>query len=267
MTAKVQLVVRWDGDVPGLAAHRLDLDSFLDAIVKLNKALKWVASSMVAEADDPDYGIRGGRKKGRARELKVQWSSLEDGCVTSRFDVAMSGQQDAFEDLPRRTVTRFIEHVKAEAAGRPHSGVVRRYLQALPSQGLVQTYSATVDGREVARADLGTLRLAAPPPPPPTLRRGRAEIIGAYFEPGQPALVLRTEGHVERLTATEALVERGLSLRDQPVRFVALGVPGGADRLIRLAPSGAALPDPGATNRHIAHRWRAVLDRLGAGPE
>ncbi|MCB9543551.1 MAG: hypothetical protein H6703_14025, partial [Myxococcales bacterium] len=105
MAPSVKLIVRWDGDIPGLPDHRLDLDTFWQPIELLNRALKWVASSIYSDAESVDYGVRGGRTKKQARLLRVQWSRLESGCVTSEFELGMWGQLNAFEDLPQETVT------------------------------------------------------------------------------------------------------------------------------------------------------------------
>lgn len=266
MASKVQLRIKWDGTTPGLDEHRLDVDEFGPAIQNMSQALKRVASAMISEADDSEYGARGGQFAKRARGLKVQWSSMRDGCVTSTFDLVMYGQQDAFEDLPERTVRQFVQHVRDEAAGRLRSAVVRKFLRELPGSLTLQSYNAVVDGQIVDSANIEHVNLRPRPREFPGLFRGEAEIVGAFFDDRRLGLELRFDNRNERLAADEAMVERGLALRGRVVRFVGLRSPGGSNRLLRLAPVDAPSTTPDAVERHLLARWGKVLDRLGEGP-
>lgn len=266
VSTRVQLRIKWAGTTPGLEQHRLDVDEFGAAITLLSRALKRVASAMVTEAEDPEYGARGGRRARRARELKVQWSSMKDGCVHSTFDVLMNGQQDMFGGLPERTVRRFVEHVRAEAAGHRRSAVVRKFLEALPDGLQAQTYEAVVGDQVVDSITVSTVTLAPPPRQLPGLFRGEAEIVGAFFDERRRGIELRYDNHNERLAADNEMVNRALGMRDQRVRFVALRSPAGSNRLLRLAPVDAPRPNADAVDDHLAARWANVLERLGEGP-
>ena len=262
------LTIRWDGDVAGLSEHALSLSAWLEPLGALLTAVRRTASGMENEAlDDPDYGARGGRLAGRAKDIDLQLVAVRAGCAQLDFRctwVPSAAQPSLFhEDLPERALSRVLDDISHEARGLIRSSVARKFLQSLPRGVRSQDYTLAVEGKEPLRVSVGEAQLADPPEPPISARRITGSIHAVTFRPGEPTITVKTAGDGQvTCAATEALVEQALALRAREV--IAMVVFAKPARLIWLAASDSppAVPDDAARTEQFAVRWSRTLERL-----
>ncbi len=261
------LNIRWDGDAPGLPEHVLSLGAWHEALGRLLRAVRRTASGMAHDAlDDPEYGARGGRLNKLAGEIDLQIIGLREGCVNVAFRCVIPpqpGQQDLFlEELPRRAVDRVLEDIQQEAEGQLRNATVREFLKAIPAGITVQEYQLDVDGVLLRQVRVGQAHIAVPPPSTPGLRRLRARLSAACFEPGNTSITLKGELGTVRLSATPEQIEQALALRGQPLLVMSLSGP--PPRVIWLSAEGAppALPSGADRTALFTTRWARTLDRL-----
>jgi hypothetical protein len=266
-----ELHINFGGTTPGLAEHRLSLLSFGDSLDVLRGTLQRIASELTAEARGTrvreagrEYGKKGGRYAKRAEVLDIQLEQLEDaGSVKLLFLVtllALTGQKPLWaDDLPRRTVERFLEGVQDESEGRPYSHSARKYLASLPGGVERQTYQLLVDGKEQRRVEVGELQVAPIPVDLPVLEEIVGQVVGVGFEPGRSHVRILHARSTTTLHATAEQVEAALALRGREVRALDV-TEGEGRRLLRLAAADAPLAvEP---REHLFVRWAGLLERL-----
>lgn len=218
----VTLNIRWDGQVPGLSEHEVSLLHFGPALNELLNALQATASAIVSEAQDPDYGLRGGRRRKVAKQLDLRLQALEPGSAALRMAVA-SGQVDDTPlgfgaDLPERTARQFVAAIRDESEGRPRSGVVRRYLRALPG-GLSQEYKLLRGDEVLDAVQVRDPQLVDAPAEMPSIADYVGRVVGVGFEPGQSRIKVRHESGSVSVDATRSQVEAALTFREEEVRI------------------------------------------------
>lgn len=259
----VKLKIAFDGNVPGIAEHKLDLASFGPALAALSDGLRRTAAGLVNEALEPQ---RRGPIAKRA-ELHVYLDSVGAGSLEVDMSVepplgGLGYNLDLIEELPVRAVKQFLGAVQEESKGVLKNAFARKFLRALPPGITHQRYSAYVGGGKVLDFDIGTFALAEEPQDLPALVRTTAKVVAVIFE---PALEVRLDVGGVRLacSATPNLVDLALRLRDNEVLIVAT-VTGGRGRLIWLDLPERLPPVPSANERaqHLLTRWEETLERL-----
>src|SRR2546428_14159286 len=100
-----QLKIRWDGDVPGLAEHRLSVAEFGRSLTLLLTALRRIATQIVGTAVAAEQPKRGGRFANLARQMDIEVVKIEGN--SSGFDAIVSfypppNEMQLFADLVDR---------------------------------------------------------------------------------------------------------------------------------------------------------------------
>ncbi|HZI19524.1 MAG TPA: hypothetical protein VEY09_13115 [Pyrinomonadaceae bacterium] len=264
----VELRIVWDGDVPGIAEHRLSIAAFGEAINLLLAAYRRIASNMFSAAEE--YAVTG-RLHNLAKLVDVEIAAIEGsstGIVAyGTFRPTFQPQASFFvNDIAERAAAELVESIQQEGNGQPRNADVRKFLAALPEGLTRQRYELTDDNGQTLHApvELGHLNLPAPSLVDlPYLFEFTGNVIGVGFEPGKSEVRIRTVSTESlQLSATTALVERALSLRNDLVRGMA--VRRKEARLLRLDARNAepfALT-PEVARRHVFTRWDELLTRL-----
>jgi hypothetical protein len=262
-----KLHIHWDGDVPGLAEHRLSLDAFGEALQALASAARRIASGLVKDAvEDPNYGQRGGRLAEKARLLDLEIAKLGDGSlgvdVVCRMRVPQGANIPLFDELPGQTVGRLLEALEQEGRGQPANAMVRKYLSRLP-QGLTKhRYEQWSNGSMVREVNLGAMKLPEIEPTPPCLMEMLGTIVGLGLEASAPEVRIASDERKYVCAATMLQVERAIELHKEPVRAMVLM--GTKPRLLWIRPMRDAgrLADEEARTGHLMARWEPLLRRL-----
>lgn len=266
---ETQLKIKWDGDAPGIAEHRLSLSAFGPALATLLQALRRIASGIVSDAlDDPSYGKRGGRLAEKARVLDVQLVTVTEGSLvldTRCVNRPPPGvNMELLDELPTRALARFFQDVKAESKGNAANVLVRKFLSELPQGVSFQRYEAYRDGTLIDFAEVGKVKLPELPSEPPFFREIVGTIAGVTFEPTKPEIRFATPDGKVTAPATLAQVERAVSLHKGPVRALMIEGPGVLTRLLWVRAGEDAREVASPASRTAAHfqRWDALLARL-----
>jgi len=260
-----QLRIRFDGEVPGLAEHRLSLAGFGEPLALLLKALRRIATQIVGSATDAEHP-RTGRFANLARLLDIELISIEGG--SSGFDAVVSfahppDELKLFADLPERSVTELLEAIVEESQGHLRNASVRRYLEALPKEVHKQVYDLHENGATKKHVEIGDLALTDLPLGLPSLREFTGNVVGVGFPPGKPEVRVKSGPVSTALDADEPQVDTALQLRKDAVRL--LGVDDGSrKRLLRIE---RATDQPfkmthQSIENHIFKRWSNVFARL-----
>lgn len=135
----IELRIVWDGDVPGIAEHRLSIAAFGDALNLLLIAYRRIASNMISAAQE--YA-EVGRLHNLANLLDVEIAAIEGsstGILAHGTYRQEAQEQIAFfpPDIPERAGIELIKAIEQESKGQPYNTSVRKFLAALP-QGLTR---------------------------------------------------------------------------------------------------------------------------------
>lgn len=265
--ANVALKIEYDGTVPGIAEKRLSVDAFGPTLNQLLSAVRRIASGLVKDALEEDYGARGGRFADIARRLDIELAGIEEGSLGVVFAlvlrVAVGQQIPLFEDLPEKSATAFVDAVRAESSGELTSKVVRKYLASLPAGVTRQAYRLYRDNQELRSIEIGEVTLAEIPEGLPYLAETEGPVVGVGFEPGRPQVRLRSQAP-SHFHATNDQVEAALRLRGvEAVRVLAVVSSDGA-RLLAIANAQEPKVKPTEADRKrlIFDRWDGLLKRL-----
>jgi hypothetical protein len=259
-----ELKIRWDGDVPGMAEHRLSLGGFGDALALLVLALRRIATQMVSTAVEGEHP-KTGRFASIARQLDIEIVSIEG--QSTGFNAVVSFAQPPeelplFADIPERATFELLDSIERESRGQAANWAVRRYLGALPTGVRRQWYDFAANGH-AKHIEIGDIHLAEMPGEPPSLRQYEGNIIGVGFEPGRSEVRIRTELATPILDATNEQVEMALAIRKAKIRV--LGVNDGKrTRLLTIADAHAPQfqRTPASIEEHIFKRWNGLFERL-----
>lgn len=260
MTVKLQ--IRWDGDVPGLSQHQLSLKHFGVALQELLNAVQITAAGLVAQAEDPDFGARGGRRPLAATLLDLRLTSITDGCVNLGFEL---GSEVPFlptmDDLPERTGLALLDAIESESQRRLRNWGVRRFLEKLP-KALSQQYQLTRGDVVLKDVRIVSMDLPDGPTELSSIQEYLGQVAGVGFDPGRPKVVLKSGGATYTFEATANQVEAALRLRSAEVCLKALKQ-GRRSRVlwIREADKPATLSFEESAKRALTE-WSTLLERL-----
>lgn len=263
MTSEIK--IRWDGDVPGVAEHRLSLAAFGEPLTQLLAALRRIATQMVSTAVEHERP-KIGRFANLARQLDIEITSIEGDSTGFNGLVAFYQPPDElplFADLPDRAVTELLDSIERESKGQPANWAVRKYLSSLPSTIHRQTYELHENGTTKKRVEIGDIRLMEMPEEPPFLREVDGSIIGVGFEPGKSEVRVKGDTGIASFDASDEQVEMALAVRKENIR--SLGVYDGKHtRLLRIVKASEPRFEPTneAIEEHIFKRWEGVFARL-----
>ena len=272
----LELEIRFEGDSPDLAEHRLSVARFATALDLLLRALRRTASAIITDTvEDLAHGKGGGTYAREARQLDLQIRTISAGSLVLNFQVTVTPQPDEpflhVGDLPDRALSRMLDDIKAESMGKPRNRQVRKYLAELPKELGRQTYDLRSDGRSLRRVEFGETNLldvpgellAEAPEDPPRLQRLIGQISSVGFEPDDSFVGITYEETTMRLSATIEQVETALKIRGENVE-VAVLVQGEDKKLLWLRPAKVPLSVPDADERieHIHENWHETLDEL-----
>jgi hypothetical protein len=261
-----QLRVRFDGDVPGLAEHRLSLAAFGHPLALLLQALRRIATQMATNADGAEHPKRGGRFANLAKQLDIEVTSIEgsssgiDAIVSFAF---VADELPLLMDLGDRATIELLESIENESRGVPRNWAARKYLASLPKGVNKQLYELHHNGDSRKRVEIGSITIPEVPDLP-SLMELEGSVIGVGFDPGRSEVRIKAEdSNLSPFGATDEQVNEALLMRNATVR--ALGVSDGK-RTRLLALSRASSPrfkmTPEDVEKHIFGRWSGVFARL-----
>jgi hypothetical protein len=264
-TGTAQLRIRWDGDVKGLAEHRISLAAFGQPLAYLLQALRRIATQMVSNAVDAEHP-KFGRFTNQARQLDIELAKMEEG--SGGFDALVSFSQPSdelslFWDVPERATIELLDSIDQERQRIPRNSAVRRYLASLPREVHKQLYEFHENGHVKKRVEFGDIDVAEVPPDLPSLVQYEGSIVGVGFEPGRSEVRIKSDTAMPSLDATDAQVEEALKMRRTKIRV--LGVHDGKRaRLLKIArardPQFKVTPE--TIEEHIFQRWAVAFEKL-----
>jgi hypothetical protein len=264
-TGTAQLRIRWDGDVKGLAEHRISLAAFGQPLAYLLQALRRIATQMVSTAVDAEHP-KFGRFTNQARQLDIELVKMEEG--SGGFDALVSFSQPPdelplFWNVPERATIELLDSIDQERQRVPRNSAVRRYLGSLPREVHKQLYEFHENGTVKKRVEFGDIEVAEIPADLPSLVQYEGSIVGVGFEPGRSEVRVKSDAGIPSLDATDEQVETALQMRRAKVRV--LGVNDGKrSRLLRMArardPQFKVTPE--AIEEYIYKKWAGVFARL-----
>lgn len=261
-----QLRIRWDGDVPGLAEHRISLAGFGNALANLLSALRRIATQMVTSAVENEQP-RFGRFASIARQLDIEIVSIEHG--SGGFNGLITFQESPemlpiFGEIPERVAVELLDSIDEESKGNLRNSSVRRYLNSLPSGLHKQTYEFHLNGDVRKRVEIGDLKIGEIPTDLPYLVESEGSIIGVGFEPGRNEIKVKQDaGGIANLSSNAETVERALAMRHDKVRTLSVHTSKGTRVItLKLAADSRYKLDPETAKKHIFKRWENVLRQL-----
>jgi hypothetical protein len=260
-----QLRIRWDGEAPGIAEHRLSLATFGVPMELLLSALRRIATQMVGAALENEQP-KTGRFANLARGLDIEIKQIEGN--STGFDGIVSFQHPPqelplFGDLPDRATMELLDSIDAESKGLARHGSVRKYLKSIPPSIHKQFYEIHDNGTTKHKVEIGDLNLADIPVDLPSFLEVEGDLIGVGFDPGRNEVRLKGDGGTTSFGALEAQVDESLKLRNTKIR--ALGIHDGKHgRLLRLTPAseGRYKVTPESIEENIYKKWAGVFARL-----
>ncbi len=253
-----EIRIEFDGDVPGIAEHRLSISAFAKPLESFLSALRRTASGLVSQAMDSD-APNVGRFNNLARQMDIEIETIETGSVALKATMPYrhaEGELALFADLPTRAAEALFDGIEKESRGEVVSAAARRYLRTLPGGLTKQVYEIYEGGQVTKRIQIGNVALSAEPLDLPFLREYTGNIVGLGFEPGKPEVRLKTAHAVPSIDATQKEVDQALALRNQDVRALAVQGSKGS----RLLTLGLNVPRPKLT---VAEATAAIFDRWG----
>lgn len=260
-----EIKIRWDGDVPGMVAHRLSLAAFGEPLTHLLAALRRIATQMVSTAVEPERP-QIGRFASIARQLDIEITQIEGNSTGFNGLVSFYQPPDElplFADLPERAVTELLESIERESRGQASNWAVRKYLSALPPTVHRQTYELRENGTTKKRVEIGDVKLMEVPEEFPSFREVTGSIIGVGFDPGRSEVRIKGETLTSNFDASNEQVEAALTIRKDTAR--SFGVHDGKrTRLLRIGKASEPRfhVTPEAIEEHIFKRWDGVFARL-----
>jgi len=223
-----RLKIIWDGDVKGLNEHRLSIDAFGYAIVKLLPLLRRIASGIVTKALGTERSLKG-RYAEAARRIDIEIVGIEQNCsgisAIVTFDPPFPFQPDLLGDLDARAAVEFCDSVEWESKGVPKDSNVRDWLHDLPDGIRYQKYVVEDESGNTIRepVEITDIHLAETQTALPCLVRYSGHVIALGFEPGKSEIRLKkADGGTVNLLATNDQVLIAWSLRETRVRVLAV---------------------------------------------
>lgn len=264
MSLKLKIV--WQGTAPGLAEHRLSINTFAEPLSLLLSAIRRTASNLVRDAMD-QRAVLTGRLLSEAQHIDIEIQNILQGSAGIEGLVVLNypeGTQTSLllPDLAERATEQILDAIGKESRGIPRNAAARTYLESLPTEVHAQEYILSRNGTELSHVTLTKVALPTQLIDLPHLSETIGRVIGVGFEPGRNRVQIRSEDGTEiSLSATGAFVEAALTLRGIDVRvlFVVLG--DGNRRLLRIQ----SLSEPRVrlgVEQAVFGRWHDLLARL-----
>ena len=193
---RTQLRVRWDGDAPGIADHRLSLATFGVPLELLLAALRRIATQMVGAALENEQP-KTGRFATLARGLDIELTQIEGN--STGFDAVVSfahppEELPLFYDLPDRATIELLDSIEYESKGVARHGAVRKYLQSIPRGIHKQYYELHDNGTTKRRVEIGDVNLTEIPLDLPFLLGIEGNVVGVGFDPGRNEVRVKPDG-------------------------------------------------------------------------
>jgi hypothetical protein len=264
---KSRLVVRFEGDVPGLAESRLSLTIFGKSLRLLVFALRRIGSDLIRppQRQSRALGRPGGRYAELAEGLDLELVALQPGSVGLEFECSFTLPDGLDADLyaehyKHEAVALLVDAIGEESRGRNGRPVVRNYLESLPI-GARQDYRLFRGDEEVRHVVVERPTLAPSPISLPFLRKLTGNITGVLFS--RPQIRIGT-GFVDVwVDTTEEQRERALALRHEGITAMVLVDPE-YTRLLWLREADDPLPDlpPDERIQAIFDQWDGLLRKL-----
>jgi hypothetical protein len=261
MDKKLEII--WQGNVPGLAEHRLSLDAFGEALKQLVTAYRRIASNLLAEADSST-----GRLHNLAYQFDLQLEQIKEGSAGIVAACVINAEPGIFgDDLVDHWTTRaadtLLTDIEAEAHGELRNAVVRKYLRTLPEGVTGQLYTLSENGRHRRDVSIGSMSLPEGPTEMPVLHERTYAIVGVGFDPGDSFVRLKGADETVNCDATPEQVAKALELRFGSVRAMIVRQ-GRKARLIRIRKAGEELrPLTPEQEEHLLFgKWNQLLGKL-----
>jgi hypothetical protein len=146
-----QLRIRFDGEVPGLAEHRLSLAGFGKPLAVLLQALRRIATQMAGNAEGAELPKRGGRFANLAKQLDIEITSIEGNSSGIDAVITFAFPPDEFPlllDLGDRATIELLDSIDSESKGVPRNWAVRNYLTSLPEAFISNFMSCTTMAKQ-----------------------------------------------------------------------------------------------------------------------
>jgi hypothetical protein len=261
----VELKIKWEGSVAGLAEHRLSVGSFGLPLYDLLMAIRRRASNIIRNAVAMD-AVMVGRFPSDADRIDIEVQSLlaSSGGIQSLVQMRQPelGMQIPmrFIDLPEQATDQTLEAIDKERQGVLSDAGVRKYLERLPQSITRQEYTLTVGGEVKRKVSFGQFELPESITELPYLSNTVGKVIGVGFEPGRNLIRIKgLDGEVTMSSDPEA-VNSALGMRDTDVRIMYVGT-GDQRRLLRL-------DDPSQprtsldVDEFVFNKWASVIETL-----
>ena len=261
----VELKIKWEGSVAGLAEHRLSIGSFSLPLYHLLMAIRRRASNIIRNAVDME-AVTVGRFTSDADRIDIEVQSLlaSSGGIQSLVQMRQPelGMQIPmmFVDLPEQATDQTLEAIDKERRGVLSDAGVRKYLDLLPQSITSQEYTLTADGEQRRKVSFGQFELPKLITELPYLTDTVGKVIGVGFEPGRNFVRIRgLDGEVTMRSDPEA-VNSALEIRDTDVRIMYVGT-GDQRRLLRL--DDPSKPRPSLdVDEFVFNKWASVIEIL-----
>ena len=262
----IELEIEWDGNVNGLAEHRLSVAAFGKPLHLFLAALRRKASNMLRESiSRKETNV--GRLAAEADQIDIEIGAIRQGSsgVNGLISVQLPpGQQPLWpEGLAADAIGRLIDDIEAESRGVRRNERVRKYLGALHPGITKQYYALRVDGTVEKELTLGSVAITPDLGSLPYLVEHRGRVVGVGFDPGRHFVRIKTsnvDNSEVTLSATQAQVERALEVRGEDVRILALSSANGK-KLLRIQVSNEP-PIRLDVQAYVFDKWSETLERL-----
>ncbi len=264
----LKLTISFEGSAPGLPDERLSIGAFGDALQKLLRAYRRIASGLIRDAlGKPGYGEKGGSYANEAKALDLELAQLTHNSPLSLDFVCTvhdpGPQMPLFHSgLLEKAGVILLESIEAEGKQELRHARVREFLQALPVGITRQTYKLRRGSKPLQEVVLQDVSIAQPPAEMSSLVAFDGDVVGVGFDPGTTEVKLKHHGTTNTFPAAEGQVESALKLRANAVRALALR--GKRQRLLRLGAAGEKT-EPRSFDeivKSIDEKWGPLLERL-----
>ncbi len=235
----IRLNIKWSGNVPGIAEHRLSVQHFGTPLRHLLMAVRRTANNILRQAylrKESDLG----RLASEADLIDLQIAGVYESSlgVGSIVDVQMPpGQMPLMpEQLAGDALDRFLADMEKESNGVRRNNGARRFLLSLPPGLTSQEYRLYINDEERRVVTLGELSIPVSVDSLPFLLELTGDVIGVGFDPGRHVVRIKASdvsGSETTFQATAEQVNLALEYRDSPVRVLALSGMG-TKRLLRI---------------------------------
>jgi hypothetical protein len=264
-----ELKIHYEGDVPGIAEHRLSVSAFGEPLSQLLSTLRRIATQMVrmaVEGERPKVG----RFADLGRSLDIEITHINgnslgiESVISFRPPIQPQAMLPYWDNLPERAGVELLDAIERECRGELANAGIRSYLAMLPPGITRQEYNFHANGRPIKEVRVGAIKLTSMPSELPYLQELTGNIVGVGFDPGRSEVRVKPEGgNVANISATNEEVDRAIDVRHEKVRTLAIHTSKGM-RLISLkrASEPRAAFDPETARRQIDERWREVLREL-----